>query len=115
MLKKLVALFILLPAAIIVIALCLANRAPVTLALNPFVPEDPVLSVSAPFFVYLLVAVMVGVVLGGCATWFGQGRYRRRARKERYAAAKWQIEADRQRERANDVVRQSGAVRTIAQ
>jgi len=36
----------------------------VTLALNPFRPEDNVLSVTAPFFVYLFLAVIFGLVIG---------------------------------------------------
>lgn len=106
MIKKVFAIVVLLPVALVLIVLSVANRAPVTLALNPFRPDDTVLSVTAPFFVFLFVALMLGIVVGGIATWFGQGRYRSRARKERYEASRWQIEADRQRERANDLVRQ---------
>ena len=105
--RKLVNIVILLPVAVVLIALSIANRGPVTLALNPFAPNDSVLSITGPFFVFLFVALMVGIVVGGIATWFTQGRYRSRARKERFDAAKWHIEADRQRERANDLARQS--------
>lgn len=107
MLKKIVNVVILLPLAVILIALCLANRDPVTLALNPFRPSDAVLSVSAPFFVFLFAALMLGIVLGGIGAWLGQSRHRQRARRERREAEKWHVEADRQRERANDLARQS--------
>ncbi|WP_099865775.1 DUF1049 domain-containing protein [Pararhizobium haloflavum] len=110
MLKRLVNLVILLPVAIVLIVLSIANRGPVTLALNPFEPSDSVLSVTGPFFVFLFVALMIGIVVGGMATWFTQSRYRKRARSEHYEAAKWHIEADRQRERANDLARQTTAL-----
>ncbi len=104
--KKIINLLIVLPVAVVLIALSVANRGPATLALNPFQPEDPVLAVTAPFFVFLFAALMIGIVLGGIGTWFTQGRYRSRARRERYEAAHWHNEADRQRERANDLARQ---------
>ena len=53
MLKKLVNIIVLIPVGVILIVLSVANRQSVTLALNPFRPEDSVLSVSAPFFVFL--------------------------------------------------------------
>jgi signal transduction histidine kinase len=106
--RKLVNILILLPIAVILIALSIANRGAVTLALNPFAPDDSVLSITGPFFVFLFVTLMLGILIGGLATWFTQGHYRNRARKQRYEAAKWQNEADRQRERANDLARQTG-------
>jgi hypothetical protein len=105
--RKLVNILILLPIAVILIALSIANRGAVTLALNPFAPDDSVLSITGPFFVFLFVTLMLGILIGGLAT-FTQGHYRNRARKQRYEAAKWQNEADRQRERANDLARQTG-------
>jgi hypothetical protein len=111
--KKIVNFVILLPLAIVLIALCIANRGAVTLALNPFRPADTMLSVTGPFFVFLFVALMLGIVLGGLGTWLTQSPYRKRARKEHYEAARWQIEADRQRERANEVVRNSGLPDTV--
>ena len=63
MLKKLVNIIVLIPVGVILIVLSVANRQSVTLALNPFRPEDSVLSVSAPFFVFLFLAVVVGLIL----------------------------------------------------
>lgn len=112
MIKRVFAIVVLLPVALVLIVLSVANRESVTLALNPFRPDDTILSVTAPFFVFLFAALMLGIIVGGAATWFGQGRYRRRARKERYEASRWHIEADRQRERANDLVRQGALTPT---
>lgn len=100
MLAKLVNLVILVPLAIILIVLCVANRHAVTLALNPFRPDDRVLALTAPFFVFLFGAVIFGVIIGALATWFSQGKHRKRARSEARLAAKWQAEADRHKDRA---------------
>lgn len=90
MLRKALNLIILLPLAVVLILLSVANRQLVTLAFNPFRPEDSVLAIQAPFFVFLFVAVMIGIVLGSAATWFAQSKYRKRARTLRDENLKWQ-------------------------
>lgn len=91
--KKIVNLLVLLPLAIILIVLCVANRQNVTLALNPFQPADSVLSFSAPFFVFIFLAVLFGIFLGSAATWISQGKHRKRARIEAREAIRWHDEA----------------------
>lgn len=95
MLKKLVNVLLVVPLAVILIVMSVANRERVTLAFNPFQPDDSVLSLTAPFFVFLFLAVALGILIGSAATWFSQGKYRKRARHEARAATKWQAEADR--------------------
>lgn len=80
--KKLFNFIILLPLAIVLIVLCVANRQSITLALNPFQPADSVLSFTAPFFVFLFVALIVGVILGSFVTWVSQGSYRTLAKRK---------------------------------
>ncbi|MCR9137268.1 MAG: DUF1049 domain-containing protein [Alphaproteobacteria bacterium] len=104
MTRKLINILILLPIAIVLIVLSVANRDSVTLALNPFDPSDTLLSVSAPFFVFLFAAVIVGMIIGSLATWFRQGKYRKKARTEAREAVRWHTEADKQRERAETVI-----------
>lgn len=104
MTRKLINILILLPIAIVLIVLSVANRDSVTLALNPFDPSDTLLSVSAPFFVFLFAAVILGMIIGSLATWFRQGKYRKKARTEAREAVKWHTEADKQRERVETVV-----------
>ncbi|WFR95594.1 LapA family protein [Rhizobium tumorigenes] len=103
MAKKIVNLLVLLPIGIILIIFCVANRELVTMAFNPFRPEDQVLSLSAPLFVFLFVTLILGMVIGSAATWFTQGRYRKRARTEAREAVRWQAEADRHRNRAEQI------------
>jgi len=42
---------------------------------------------------------MIGVVAGGVAVWFAQGRYRRAARRSRAEADRWRAEAEAARAR----------------
>ena len=107
MIKRVVNILVLIPIGIVLIVLSVANRQSVTLALNPFRPEDTVLSVTAPFFVYLFLAVIFGLVVGALATWFAQGKYRKRARMEAIEASKWHTEAEKHRTRAEAIASQA--------
>ncbi|NTE85070.1 LapA family protein [Agrobacterium rubi] len=102
--KKIINLLVLVPLAIILVILCVANRQAVTLALNPFRPDDSMLSFSAPFFVFIFLSLILGVVLGSLVTWFSQGKYRKRARTEAKEAVRWHDEANRHKAAANAVV-----------
>jgi hypothetical protein len=97
-------LLLALPAAIVLITLAVSNRHGVRLILDPFRPDDPVLSLVLPLYAYLLAALILGVILGGAAAWMTQGRWRRVARRRTAEALQWQAEADRlSRERENDL------------
>lgn len=106
MAKKITNLLILLPLGIILIIFCVANRQSVTLAFNPFRPEDQVLSLSAPFFVFLFIALIIGMFAGSAVTWFSQGKHRKRARVEAKEAIRWQDEAGRHKARAEEIAGQ---------
>ena len=95
MLHRLIWLLVAFPAAIVLTTLAVINRQPVRLILDPFRPDDPVLSLVLPLYAYLLGALIVGVILGGAAAWIGQGRWRRVARRRAAEAVRWQAEADR--------------------
>jgi uncharacterized integral membrane protein len=72
---------ILLPVAILVVLLAVANRGDVTLSLDPFSPEAPEIATTVPLFAVIFAAVMLGVVIGGVATWLAQGKHRRARRQ----------------------------------
>ena len=95
MLRRIVWLLIALPAGLLLVTLAVANRHEVRLVLDPFRPEAPVVSIVLPFYAYLLAALVVGVLLGGVAMWMSQSRWRRSARVQGKAAARWHAEADR--------------------
>ena len=101
--RKIINLLVLLPLGIVLIVLSVANRQPVSLALNPFRPDDGLLSVSAPFFVFLFLAAIIGVLIGSFATWLAQGKHRKRARVEAREAVRWHAEADRQKAAAESL------------
>jgi uncharacterized integral membrane protein len=83
------------PVAALLIAFALANHEFVRVSLDPFTNRDnAALSFDAPLFVVMILAGMVGVVAGGLAVWFGQGRYRRAARRLRSEAER--LKADLQ-------------------
>lgn len=107
MLKKIVNLVVMIPLGIILIVLSVANRQTVTLALNPFRPDDQFLSVSAPFFVFLFAALILGLAIGSAVTWLSQGKYRKRARNEAREAEKWHAEADRHKSRVEQIAGQA--------
>ena len=81
MINRLVLVAILVPIAIVLIALAVANRTGVAFTLDPFNPGNPALTVQLPLFVLLFLAVAIGVLIGSCATWLKQGRYRKLARQ----------------------------------
>lgn len=95
MLRRVVSLLIAFPLGVVLVAIAVSNRQPVTLILDPFRPEAPALSLTLPFYGFLLAALVTGVILGGIATWMGQARWRKTARAQGRRAARWQAEADR--------------------
>lgn len=103
MLRKLVFLFVALPVAIILILLSVANRHSVQMSLDPFNSVDPAVAFSLPFFVFLFLALMLGMIIGSVATWIKQGRFRKAARREHTDAVKWQSEAENQKKRAEEL------------
>lgn len=103
MAKKIVNLLILLPLGVILIIFCVANRQVVTLALNPFRPEDQVLAFNAPLFVLLFIALIIGMLVGSAVTWLSQAKHRKRARSQSREAVRWQAEADKHRTRAEQI------------
>jgi hypothetical protein len=95
MLRRFVWVLIAFPAAIVLITLAVANRHGVRLVLDPFRPDEPVLSLLLPFYVYLFGVLLLGIVIGGSAMWLTQARWRRTARRRAAEAQRWQAEADR--------------------
>lgn len=80
MLRRVVNWLLLAPVALIAIVLAVANRTPVTLSLDPLAREASPLSISVPLFAVVFLAMILGVVIGGTAVWWKQGRYRKRCR-----------------------------------
>lgn len=95
MLRRVFSFFVVIPLAVLLIALAIANRHQVELILDPFRPDAPALSLVLPFYAYLFAALALGVIAGGLSVWMGQGRWRRAARVSSQEARRWRGEADR--------------------
>ncbi|MGL1921389.1 MAG: LapA family protein [Hyphomicrobiales bacterium] len=80
--------------------LLIANRHSIPVSLDPFNADEPALSFQIPLYIVILIAIFIGLILGGTLTWLGQHKYRKASRVERHNADKWHHEADDLRKRA---------------
>lgn len=85
--RRFVSFLVFVPLGLALLLLAIANRTPTLLSLDPLNPSEPLLSVKLPMFVYLFIALILGVVLGGVSTWLSQRRFRKDARRFRREAA----------------------------
>jgi uncharacterized integral membrane protein len=90
---------VLLPIAIVVVLLAVANRAPVTLSFDPFSKGPPQFSATLPLFALVFLSVMLGVLIGGVAAWLAQSKHRRLERRYRREARRLRDERERLRGR----------------
>ena len=82
-------------AALVLIPFGVANRHAVPVTFDPFGQLNSTFAFDVPLALLLFVALMVGLVLGGLASWMTQGRWRRTARVKSREAFQWKAEADR--------------------
>jgi hypothetical protein len=78
--RKLVVALVVVPLGALLVALAVVNRKTAILVLDPFGGGESRLSLEAPLFLFLLGGFALGLVVGGLATWLGQGKWRRTAR-----------------------------------
>ena len=101
MVSKIVGWLVLVPLCAVLVAFALANRQLVAINVNPF--AAPAAADAAgygiPLFVILYVMLLIGVLLGGTATWFAQGQHRKRERQWRREAQALNQELEAQRRR----------------
>jgi uncharacterized integral membrane protein len=90
---------LLLPLAVIVVLLAVANRGPVTLSLDPFSRGAPEIAFNVPLYAVIFASVALGVLIGGTAAWLAQGKVRRARRENRREAERLKAEAERLRAR----------------
>ena len=93
--RKLILALVVVPLGVVLVALAVVNRKPVLLILDPFGGAEPGLFLEAPLFLFLLGAFAFGLVVGGIATWLGQGKWRRTARAEAREARELRRQTDR--------------------
>lgn len=92
--RRLLALLVFAPLGVLLVALAVVNRKPVTLVLNPL-DAGSGLGLEAPLFLFLLGAFALGLIVGGFATWYDQGKWRAKARAEAREIRALRTEADR--------------------
>jgi len=79
-LRRLIPWIILPPATIALIAFAIANRTAVVVSFDPLPIER-----EWRLYAIVFVAIGLGMLIGGTATWFAQGKWRRLARERRRA------------------------------
>ncbi|MGH6812678.1 MAG: lipopolysaccharide assembly protein LapA domain-containing protein [Methylocella sp.] len=85
--KRFLKLLFLVPLVLVAVVLAEANRHPVIINLDPLAgPAPEGTQFTAPLFVVIFLAIMVGVICGGVATYLELGRHRRAARQARAEA-----------------------------
>src|SRR6516162_2338520 len=99
MLRKLIAVLILVPLAVLLVAFAVANRQSVVVSFDPFDAAHPAFALPVPLFALLLVALLAGVLIGGVAAWMRQSKWRRAARLAQGHARALNAELDQVRER----------------
>jgi len=77
MFRRLLQAIVLIPLAGALVGWAVANRQPVVVSFDPFNPASPAYAMTVPLYLMGFVALIAGVVLGGAATWFKQGKWRR--------------------------------------
>jgi uncharacterized integral membrane protein len=81
LIRKIVSVLVLLPLAVLIVLLSVANRHAVTLSLDPFSTDAPAYARGVPLFIVILVSLIAGALIGGIAAWLRQSRWRRVARR----------------------------------
>jgi hypothetical protein len=81
MIRKIVSFLILVPLALVLVALSVANKDLVTVSFDPFSAGSPVVALRAPLYVVAFVLLIAGVIVGGSAAWIVQSKWRRAARR----------------------------------
>ena len=97
MIRKIVLALILIPLAILIVALAVANREIVSVSFDPFSRAEPAFLLRAPLFVLVFVLVIAGVIIGGVASWLRQSKWRRAARTQEAELRSARSEIDRLR------------------
>lgn len=82
------------PLGIVLVALGVANREPLTVSLDPFRPGNPDLSIHPPLFLAFFGVLAAGVLIGGVAAWISQHKTRRALHLAKQDVSRLQRELD---------------------
>jgi uncharacterized integral membrane protein len=98
--RKFFSSVVLILIGVVLVTFAVANRHDVTVSFDPLAPASPSLSITEPLFIVIIAVAMLGVLAGGIATWFGQRRWRRAARRHEADARQARAQLDELRSRA---------------
>jgi uncharacterized integral membrane protein len=90
------------PVALVVLVFAVVNRHSTSVVLDPLGLMSEGMTISAPLFIILFLALALGVLVGGFAAWIAQGKHRREARE---ALADLRIMREESRARTEEVAR----------
>ena len=79
--RKFIAVVILVPLTLVIVAFAVANRETIAISFDPFDSAQPAYALKMPLFVLIFVLVGIGVLVGGIAAWLKQHKWRVRARR----------------------------------
>src|SRR5436190_6370786 len=79
--RKFLTALVVIPLGVFFVIFAVANRHLVTVSFDPFNSVTPTVAVTLPLFVVIIAFAMLGVLAGGMASWFRQGKWRRAARQ----------------------------------
>ncbi len=91
--RKFLKALVLVPLALLIVVFAVANRQMVTFTLDPF--GDQTLAFSLPLFALAFILVILGVIVGGVATWLRQHKWRRAAHQLEHELTAARTECDR--------------------
>jgi len=110
MIRRALAILILGPLTVVIVALAVANRETVAISFDPFNTANPAYGVQLPLFLLVFLLVIAGVLIGGIAAWLKQSRWRRRARRIETQLSRAEAEIDRLKRRLRGVTGSGAAV-----
>ena len=81
--RRALKIIILVPLGLLIVVFAVANRQTVIFTLDPLGSTDPnsPLVFAVPLFVLAIALLIIGVLVGGIATWLRQGKWRKSARQ----------------------------------
>ncbi len=106
--RRVLAWIVLAPIAGIAVIFAVANRRWVTVSFDPFSPEAPAYAAEMPMFLLIFIALIVGVLIGGLAVWFGKVRWQMAAHRAEREVARLRAEREEAERRAQDAQAATG-------
>lgn len=95
--RRLLFWIVLVPLGALLVLFAVANRASVVVSFDPFSGENSALAFSAPLFIVMFAAVIVGVAIGGIASLMHRYRMWKAVRRAEEEAAEHKAKAENER------------------